>query len=344
MQAAARLDLSKIYSSPVFRSRSSVDSHRELCAALIDHRLRWGRGEVATTLYRRKLTHISLQILAYGAEVEVTPDPFDDFVLIQMPLRGTAEVESDGITVQIGRGDVAVLAPRKSVRLLWRSGCEQFIVKVPHSLLRQAACGTCPLTYCPTLSPAQCPVWTTPVFKVAPGVAGQWLALMQQLLTLLPPEPQAANSPAWLGSFEQTAALFLQSHQAISLPPETGRITVPEFDGSGRADELAAQRLQQLEAHIRSRPFAPLSLADLARAAGVTTRTLNTLCHRYRGISPMGLLRNLRLEGARERLLTDQDASVTEVALEHGFGHLGRFSAYYRERFGELPRQTGRRA
>ncbi|MBS0318181.1 MAG: AraC family transcriptional regulator, partial [Proteobacteria bacterium] len=75
MQAAANLDLSKIYSSPVFRSRSSVDSHRELCAALTDHRLHWGRGEVATTLYRRELTHISLHILAYGAEVEVTPDP-----------------------------------------------------------------------------------------------------------------------------------------------------------------------------------------------------------------------------------------------------------------------------
>ena len=34
--------------------------------------------------------------------------------------------------------------------------------------------------------------------------------------------------------------------------------------------------------------------------------------------------------------------SVTEVAYAHGFEHLGRFSAYYRERFGELPSDTVR--
>jgi len=35
--------------------------------------------------------------------------------------------------------------------------------------------------------------------------------------------------------------------------------------------------------------------------------------------------------------------SVTEVALYHGFLHLGRFSEAYRKRFGELPSQTWRR-
>ena len=343
MQAAAALDLSKIYSSPVFRSRSSVDSHRELCSALIGHRLRWGRGEVATTLYRRELTGISLQILAYGAEVEITPDPFEDFILVQIPLRGTAEVESDGTVLQIERGDIAVLAPKKSARLLWRSGCEQLIVKVPNALLRQAALGTSPQVRYPSAPSAECPAWTMPVFKVAPVVARQWLALMQQLLTLLPPENHPDTQPPWLNPLEQTAALFLQSHQMNSARSTSTDPLAPAGASSARADDTAAQRLRRLEAYIRSRPFAPLSLADLAHAAGVTTRTLNTLCHRYRGVSPMELLRNLRLEGAREELLANQEASVTQVALEYGFGHLGRFSAYYRERFGELPRQTTKR-
>ncbi|MFD2440179.1 hypothetical protein ACFSS8_09005 [Paracoccus kondratievae] len=30
--------------------------------------------------------------------------------------------------------------------------------------------------------------------------------------------------------------------------------------------------------------------------------------------------------------------------MTHGFFHLGRFSAYYRERFGELPSQTRKSA
>lgn len=351
MHSAATLDLSKVYRSPVFRSRSSVESHRELSSALIDHRLRWGSGEVATSLYRRDLQHGSVMILSYGAEVEVTPAPFEGFVLVQMPLRGTAEVESDGTPMRIGYGEVAVLAPRRSIRLLWQPGCEQLIVKLPHELLRRAACRDCPLGHCAGATAASaCPVWGSPVGKIAPAAASHWLALMQQLLALLPAgndagaQPQPLRHPAWLGPFEQAAALYLHEHYeagADGASPADAR--TPGSAAGINRDTTAGARLERLEAFIRSRPFAPLSLVDLARVAGVTTRTLNAICHRNRGVSPMELLRNLRLEGARDRLLHDADASITDVALEHGFGHLGRFSAYYRERFGELPRQTGKR-
>ena len=54
----------------------------------------------------------------------------------------------------------------------------------------------------------------------------------------------------------------------------------------------------------------------------------------------MELLRHRRLDAARARLRMQHDASITETAFEFGFGHLGRFSQYYFERFGELPRQT----
>ena len=83
-------------------------------------------------------------------------------------------------------------------------------------------------------------------------------------------------------------------------------------------------------------------IQQVASDLGVTTRTLNVVCHRHRGVAPMTLVRNLRLDAARQRLLSGLPVSITEVAMEYGFGHLGRFSAYYRERFGELPKQTGR--
>ncbi len=58
----------------------------------------------------------------------------------------------------------------------------------------------------------------------------------------------------------------------------------------------------------------------------------------------MELLRNMRLDAVRARLRLKPDVSVTETALAHGFGHLGRFSHYYHERFRELPRETQQRA
>lgn len=347
MPSAATLDLSKVYRSPVFRSRSSVESHRELSVALSEHRLRWGSGEVATSLYRRDLQHSSVMILSYGAEVEVTPAPFDGFVLVQMPLRGTAEVESDGTRIRIGYGEVAVLAPRQSIRLLWQPGCEQLIVKLPHELLQRQACGDCPPGHCCGTAASPCHVWTGSAGKIAPEAASQWLKLMQQLLALLPGNGAGAPQqlhPAWLGPFEQAAALFLHGHYSAGAGSESqhGGTRGPSR-AAGDADKAANARLERLESFIRSRPFAPLSLVDLAQIAGVTPRTLSAICRRNRGVSPMELLRNLRLEGAREKLLSDEDASITAIALEHGFWHLGRFSAYYRERFGELPRQTGSR-
>ena len=85
-------------------------------------------------------------------------------------------------------------------------------------------------------------------------------------------------------------------------------------------------QMDALLEYIDSRLCAPIALEDLARAAGVSLRTLNMLCHRHHGVPPMELLRNMRLDAVRARLLTDASASITETALTFGFGHLGRFA------------------
>ena len=57
----------------------------------------------------------------------------------------------------------------------------------------------------------------------------------------------------------------------------------------------------------------------------------------------MRYLRNLRLDRARQMLMDAPDMGVTRVALDCGFGHLGKFAAAYRARFGEAPSETARR-
>lgn len=337
MAVAHSLDLSNLYRYPVFRSRSTVVSHRELNNAITEHQLRWGRGDVSTALYRRELGRITVLALSYGAEVEVTPEPFKDFSLVQMPLSGAAEIECDGVSMRLEQGEVAVLSPRRSVRLLWQPQCEQLILKVPTELLRQVGCLNCSLSHCPAPSLVHA-CGLDPVFKLPVEFNPTWGAMVQQLLALLPAEKGQAVHPAWLNQFEQTAAFFLHTHQPSVLLRDMGR---PERgDESVLGGGRSSAKLEQLEAYMRSRLCAPVSLVDLANAIGVSPRSLHVLCHRHRGVAPMVLLRQLRLDAARRRLLAEPDSSVTDVALEFGFGHLGRFSAYYRERFGELPRDT----
>jgi AraC-like DNA-binding protein len=94
---------------------------------------------------------------------------------------------------------------------------------------------------------------------------------------------------------------------------------------------------------IHADPGAALTLADVARAAGVGMRALTRGFEKRVGTSPMRYLQQCRLERARAELL-DGRGSVTDIAYRWGFGNLGDFAACYRERYGERPSETLRRA
>jgi AraC-like DNA-binding protein len=94
--------------------------------------------------------------------------------------------------------------------------------------------------------------------------------------------------------------------------------------------------------HLRQLAGRPASLADLARVAGVSKRTLGTAFETAYGTTPLRCIRQWRLQQVRQILRRSRpgETMVKVVALENGFRDLGRFSAYYREMFGEKPSET----
>jgi len=87
-----------------------------------------------------------------------------------------------------------------------------------------------------------------------------------------------------------------------------------------------------------------ITTVDVASHLGISRRTLETAFRRVRGDSPLKILTRLRLQAARQLLLDpDGPASVTDVCLDVGIGHHGRFSSAYRKLFGEPPSETLRR-
>jgi transcriptional regulator GlxA family with amidase domain len=96
---------------------------------------------------------------------------------------------------------------------------------------------------------------------------------------------------------------------------------------------------------MRSHAEEPLTVAEIANAVGVGPRALQAAFRASHGITPRQLLAEIRLEEARARLLAPEaEMTVTDAALASGFAHFGRFAAAYRERYGELPSETLRRA
>ena len=76
---------------------------------------------------------------------------------------------------------------------------------------------------------------------------------------------------------------------------------------------------------MRSRAEEPLTVEDIACAAGCSVRALQLAFKRFRDISPMQELRRIRLRLAYEAIMRcDGLFSVTEVAARYGFTNAGR--------------------
>jgi AraC family ethanolamine operon transcriptional activator len=89
-----------------------------------------------------------------------------------------------------------------------------------------------------------------------------------------------------------------------------------------------------------------VQVEDICEALDVSRRTLYRAFHDVLDASPKAYLRLMSLSAARARLLAagHRPTTVTQVALDHGFWELGRFSGAYRAMFGEAPSETLRGA
>lgn len=114
------------------------------------------------------------------------------------------------------------------------------------------------------------------------------------------------------------------------------RLLGQHFGGPARRHIMKVE--EYVEAHLRD----PLTVGDMARAAGISVRTLEDCCRRMRGKTPEMMLRSMRLHGAHKRLAKAlPEDTVISVAHEYGFTHPGRFSYHYRREFrGESPVET----
>ena len=68
------------------------------------------------------LGDLSLSRLRYGATVRIEPGPLESFFLVQMPLCGTAAIESGGQRIDSSPELASVLSPECDTRMCWEAG------------------------------------------------------------------------------------------------------------------------------------------------------------------------------------------------------------------------------
>lgn len=86
----------------------------------------------------------------------------------------------------------------------------------------------------------------------------------------------------------------------------------------------------------------PIPAHELASVAAIPLRTLQDAFRREFGVSPHAFHARLRMRGARRRLEAASETStrVSDIAMQFGFWHLGRFAVDYKRLFGESPIET----
>ena len=84
-----------------------------------------------------------------------------------------------------------------------------------------------------------------------------------------------------------------------------------------------------------------ISVREVAKASGINRRTLEYAFRNRYGFSPKEFINSQRLARVR-RDLRSQPGTITDIANQWGYWHMGQFARDYRRQFGELPSQTRR--
>lgn len=137
-------------------------------------------------------------------------------------------------------------------------------------------------------------------------------------------------APALRRSLEES----LLTAMLLELPGPVGvEMTGPEEPASlSRAHALAGA--EWARAHLGH----PVSMTQWADAVGVSVRHLQKCFREEFGCTPREYLLRLRLERAQVLLRSaPAHRTITSIATEAGFTHLGRFSADYRAAYGRTP-------
>lgn len=326
MHVAPRLPLSKY---ELFHTQD-VDEARDCVARIFcPHGLH-------TTAPRRALDarhhsvrlhqDVRLNYVQYGPEVDIDPGYLGDFFLLQIPLRGGAEVRCGGQRVTAHAQMASLPSPSEPLHMRWADDSPHLIVRLSQAAVhRQWE----QLVQTPLVKPL---VFDLGINLQTPEVS-PLVGFIKYLCATLDGQQAFANSvlAAQAETYLLTSLLTLLPHN------HTARLN----ENHGRS--VLPRSVWRAQEYMREHVDAPVSLVDLCALTGVSVRSLQTAFQAHAGQSPMAYWRGVRLDGARAMLQSVDAPSamgIAQIAAKYGFLHLGHFAEHYRLRFGETPTQT----
>ncbi|MAY86161.1 MAG: AraC family transcriptional regulator [Pseudooceanicola sp.] len=258
-----------------------------------------------------------LSVSSSGHEIDLADE---SFLTIMLPTRGVTRVRMDRTERVIGEGGALALGPSERWTQVDPRGHRDFRANVAKIDLKQIGRGK--------IFPE---ADTDPVVPVSTPALEGFRGLMRYLFAdLASPVPTLVHQPA----SDLFAALVLEHLRHLLASSNAD----PALDGS------QANLVRRATDYMVACSGDPLTVPAIAEMVGVSTRRLQDAFRLTTGRTPWEHLTEIRLANARTRLLAAAGPSVTAIAFDCGFSHLGRFSQTYRDTYGEAPSVTLTRA
>ncbi|MFJ4193054.1 AraC family transcriptional regulator [Pseudomonas sp. NPDC089534] len=272
------------------------------------------------SLNHRKFAELDLCRISYGGSVRVTSLALETVYHLQVLLQGNCLWRGHKREQHLVPGELLLINPDDPVDLTYSDDCEKFILKVPVSVL-ESVCDE--------------QRWLRPSGGIRFRRNHYRLDDLEGFTSLLGMICQEAETSDPL--------LRVQEHYVQII----GSKLLSLLDTNVSRESLSAPSasLERILDFIERNLKQDLSAESLAAQARMSPRSLYALFERQLGVTPMQHIRQRKLARIHA-CLTDPSCPVrnlTELALDYGFLHLGRFSESYRQQFGELPSHTFKR-
>ena len=269
---------------------------------------------------------VSLNYVQYGPEVRIDPGYLGDFYLLQIPLRGGASIRCGEQQVLADTRTASLPSPTEPLSMVWADDSPHLIVRFSRlALQRQFE------------QLAQMPMAQPLVFDLAVALDTPALAPVRNFVHYLCATVDADTALCGSALAAQAETYLLTA--LLTLAPHNHSACLQ----TGARRSLLPRSVRRAQEYLHAHITAPVSLADLCQHLGVSARALQQAFRQHTGRSPMAYWRDLRLDHVHTvlgRCGPGDKVSVSQVAAQYGFLHLGHFVAQYQARFGELPAQT----
>lgn len=275
-----------------------------------------------------ELNEISIAYFDFASGAVAGPvEPLDRHTL-QLNPKGSALYRFDGDSAPGDAERGIMLSAGQSVRNSHFAGNGNLALNVKDETLRNYLAhwnGKVPRT----------PLVFKTAFDARKPVTASLLRLIHQFVRELDEPGGIIEAPAAVATFEHaliTSLLFGLEHNYSDVLQTV-------------AADVGVGQVRKVEAYLEANAARPVDMQSVARETGCSMRSIHRAFRTYRDYSPMQYLAEVRMQLVHQRLMAAMPTdSVTGIAMECGFAHLGRFAARYRSRFGENPSTTIQRS